>query len=894
VGGAGTDAASVSSDPERVRLADRRWRRWGPYLAERQWGTVREDYSADADPWASFPFEHARSRAYRWGEDGLLGMCDERGRLCLAIALWNEADPILKERLFGLSGPQGNHGEDVKEVYWYLDATPTASYLKARYRYPQAAFPYERLRVENAARNRDDPEFELIDTGVFDGNRFFDVDLELAKADADDLLLRISVTNRGPEAAPIHLLPTLWFRNTWAWGRDPARPGIRRVADGSSPITLRAHHPDLGTWAFTAEPVGEMELLLSDNETNFSRLWGGQNAGRSAKDAIGDAVVHGDRSLLLADDATATKGALHYRWRLEPGQVRVAHLRLRAGEPRSATDGADETFQLRRSEADAFHAALASGLDAEQARIHRQALAGLVWTRQFYLYDVGEWLDGDPAGPPPPPQRREGRNHRWRELNTDDVLSMPDSWEYPWFAAWDVAFHAVAMARLDPEFAKSQLVLLTREWYMHPNGQLPAYEWNFSDVNPPVHAWAARRVYEIERQLTGKADRAFLERVFHKLLLNFTWWVNREDAGGHNVFQGGFLGLDNIGVFNRAEALPEGGRLAQADGTAWMGMYCLEMLSIALELARENRVYEDVATKFFEHFLYIAAALNDIGGEGVQMWDEADGFFYDVLRLPDGRAIPLKIRSMVGLIPLTAVATLEAEQLERFPGFAERMDWFLRNRPDLAKLVAPWEEQGSGERRLLALVHGDRLRRVLGRLFDPAEFLSEHGARSLSRYHADHPYRLTIAGSERSVGYEPADSQSGLFGGNSNWRGPIWFPLNYLIVESLRRFHAYYGDTFKVDVGASGSPGAPTVTLAGAADDLSRRLVGIFLPGADGCRPVWGAREPFASDPLWGADPWFHEYFHGDTGAGLGASHQTGWTALVAALLAGVDRTPER
>ena len=885
---------AIDSDPERGRLADRRWRRWGPYLAERQWGTVREDYSADADPWASFPFEHARSRAYRWGEDGLLGMCDERGRLCLAIALWNEADPILKERLFGLSGPQGNHGEDVKEVYWYLDATPTASYLKARYRYPQAAFPYERLRSENAARNRDDPEFELIDTGVFDGNRYFDVDFELAKAGVDDLLLRISVTSHGPEAASIHLLPTLWFRNTWAWGRDPARPGIRRVTDGSSPIALRAHHPDLGTWAFTAEPVGEMELLLCDNETNFTRLWGGENAGASTKDAIGEAVVHGDRSLLLADDATATKGALHYRWRLEPGEVRVAHVRLRAGEPRSATDGAEETFQLRRSEADAFHATLAGGLDAEQARIHRQALAGLVWTRQFYLYDVGEWLDGDPAGPPPPPQRREGRNHRWRELNTDDVLSMPDSWEYPWFAAWDVAFHAVAMARLDPEFAKAQLVLLTREWYMHPNGQLPAYEWNFSDVNPPVHAWAARRVYEIERQLTGKADRAFLERVFHKLLLNFTWWVNREDAGGHNVFQGGFLGLDNIGVFNRAETLPEGGRLAQADGTAWMGMYCLEMLSIALELARENRVYEDVATKFFEHFLYIAAALNDIGGEGVQMWDEADGFFYDVLRLPDGRAIPLKIRSMVGLIPLTAVATLEAEQLERFPGFGERMDWFLRNRPDLAKLVAPWEEQGSGKRRLLALVHGDRLRRVLARLFDPAEFLSEHGARSLSRYHADHPYRLTIAGSERSVGYEPADSQSGLFGGNSNWRGPIWFPLNYLIVESLHRFHAYYGDTFKVALGASGSPGVATVTLAGAADDLSRRLVGIFLPGTDGCRPVWGGREPFASDPLWGADPWFHEYFHGDTGAGLGASHQTGWTALVAALLAGLDRAPER
>ncbi|HET8586234.1 MAG TPA: glucosidase [Candidatus Limnocylindria bacterium] len=657
-------------------------------------------------------------------------------------------------------------------------------------------------------------------------------------------------------------------------------------------MTLHAEHHALGAWSFSAEASGDAELLLCDNETNFARLWGGENMGASTKDAIGDAVVRADRSGLLPGDATATKAAVHYRWRLEPGEVRMVHVRLRRGESRSPTDDADDTFERRRSEANAFHAALTQGLAAEAARIHRQALAGLVWTRQFYHFDVGEWLDGDPAGPPPPEQRRGGRNHRWRELNTDDVLSMPDSWEYPWFAAWDVAFHAVAMARLDPEYAKTQLVLLTREWYMHPNGQLPAYEWNFSDVNPPVHAWAARRVYEVERHETGRGDRSFLERVFHKLLLNFTWWVNREDAGGHNVFQGGFLGLDNIGVFNRAEALPAGGRLAQADGTAWMGMYCLEMLSIALELARENRVYEDVATKFFEHFLYIAAALNDIGGEGVEMWDDEDGFFYDVLRLPDGHAIPLKVRSMVGLIPLTAVATLEAEQLDRFPAFAERLDWFLRNRPDLARLVAPWEKHGAGERRLLALVHGDRLRRVLSRLFDPDEFLSEHGFRSLSKYHAEHPYRLSIDGSERSVGYEPADSQSGLFGGNSNWRGPVWFPLNYLIVESLRRFHGYYGDTFRVDLPQGDASGG--VSLAGAADNLARRLVGIFLPGADGRRPVWGGREPFASDPAWGADPWFHEYFHGDTGAGLGASHQTGWTALVAALIAGVDHTPER
>jgi hypothetical protein len=888
-----------TDDAERARLADIRWRRWGPYLAERQWGTVREDYSADGDAWASFQFEHARSRAYRWGEDGLLGICDEGGRLCLALALWNERDSILKERLFGLTGPEGNHGEDVKEVYWYLDATPTASYLKARYRYPQVAFPYEALRAGNAARTRDDPELELTDTGAFDGGRFFDMDLELAKADADDLLLRVSVTNHGPDPAPIHLLPTLWFRNTWAWGRDPARPAIRRQGDAS----LLATHPRMGAMRLTVlspSPGGAgddvPELLLCANETNIARLWGGTNRTPSTKDAIGDAVVSADRSRLLPGDADATKAAFHYRWELGPGETRAAWLRFRRDDGTGDAVELDAraaaaTFATRRAEADAFFAPLAAGLDAEAARVQRQALAGLTWTRQFYAYDVAHWLEGDPAGPPPPPERRSGRNHDWVELNASDVLSMPDSWEYPWFAAWDLGFHAVATALVDPEFAKAQLVLLTREWYMHPSGQLPAYEWSFGDVNPPVHAWAARRVYEIERARTGHGDRAFLERVFHKLLLNFTWWVNREDAEGRNVFRGGFLGLDNIGVFNRDEMLPEGGHLAQADGTAWMGMFSLEMLAIALELARENPVYEDVATKFLEHFLYIAAALNDLGGMGVPMWDEADGFYYDVLRLPGGRMIPLKVRSMVGLIPLTAVCTLEAEQLERFPAFNRRLGWFLHNRPDLASLVPSWEDPGMGECRLLALVHPDRLRRVLARMLDPGEFLSDHGIRSLTRDLAGHPYVVTLDGMQHGIDYEPAESRTGLFGGNSNWRGPVWFPINYLLVEALRRFDHYHGEKLSVELPTgSGSP----VTLGAVADELSRRLASLFLPGADGRRPVWGGREPFASDPLWGADPWFHEYFHGDTGAGLGASHQTGWTALVAALLAGADRAPQR
>jgi hypothetical protein len=880
-------------DPERVRLRDARegvalWRRWGPYLADRAWGTVREDYSANGDAWHSLPHDHARSRAYRWGEDGLLGISDDLGRLCFAIALWNERDPILKERLFGLSGPEGNHGEDVKEVYVYLDATPTASWLRALYRYPQASYPYADLVAENRRRTRDDPEYELADTGVLDDRRFTDIQVEYAKAAPDDIVIRISASNQGPDAAPIHLLPTLWFRNTWAWGDGSPRPTIR--PDGNGGAAVRVDHPRLGTFGLTSD--GDPEALYAENETNAERLFGVASRTASTKDAFHLAVVESDRSRLAADPAAGvTKAAFHQRWLLQPGERRSTLLRLRSDAITDPPGDPEEILATRRAEADAFHAAVSPPtLTAAERQVQRQAFSGLVWGKQFYAYDVGRWLDCDPAGPPPPAGRAAGRNADWRELNSADVISMPDPWEYPWFAAWDLAFHAVPFALIDPDFAKHQLLLLTREWFMHPNGQLPAYEWDFSDVNPPVHAWAAWRVYQIDRRVRGAPDRAFLERVFHKLLLNFTWWVNRKDREGHNVFQGGFLGLDNIGVFDRDEELPGGGHLAQADGTAWMGFYSLQMMRIALELARENRVYEDVATKFFEHFLYIAGALNDIGGAGIPLWDDEDGFFCDVLHLPDDSKIQLKVRSIVGLIPLLAVETLEPELLDQMPAFARRMRWFLRNRPELASLVSRWEEPGVGDRRLLALVRGHRMKLLLRRMLDETEFLSDHGIRSLSRYHQAHPYVLEFAGVSRSVDYEPAESRTGMFGGNSNWRGPVWFPLNHLLIESLQKFHHFYGDDFRVE--------APTgsgrfMSLSEIADDLATRLARLFLPGPDGRRPADGDRRMNG-----GTDPadhvLFYEYFDGDTGAGLGASHQTGWTALVAKQLDQLARQRER
>jgi hypothetical protein len=872
------DAARTGAEP---------WYRWGPYLADRQWGTVREDYSADGNAWAHLPHDHARSRAYRWGEDGLLGISDDQARLCFAIALWNGRDPILKERLFGLSGPEGNHGEDVKEVYFYLDATPTASYLRGLYKYPTAEFPYARLIEENARRGKDDPEFELADTGVFDEGRYLDVEVEYAKADPTDIAIRITITNRGPEPADAHLLPTLWFRNTWSWGRDDRRPSIAEVGGA-----LRAEHHALGTyWLTSMDPAS---VLVTENESNAELLWGTASRTPAVKDAFHGAVVRGDPSRLTPDGASGTKAAFHHAWTLAAGEVRSTMLRLTARGTAAPADGAATRAVMaqRRAESDDFYASVApGGLTDDERLVQRQAFAGLVWAKQWYHYDVGQWLDGDPAAPPPPPSRRTGRNADWRELNNADVISMPDPWEYPWFAAWDLAFHCVPFALIDPEFAKRQLLLLTREWYMHPNGQLPAYEWAFSDVNPPVHAWATLRVYKIERAHLGRAgDRAFLERVFHKLLLNFTWWVNRKDREGHNVFQGGFLGLDNIGVFDRSAPLPEGGHLGQADGTAWMGFYALQMMQIALELARENPAYEDLATKFFEHFLYIAGALDDIGGAGIPLWDDEDGFFYDVLHLPDDRKIQLKVRSLVGLIPLLAVETIEQDVLERNPDFARRLRWFLRNRPDLASLVSRWEVPGMGERRLLALVRGHRMKLLLRRMLDPEEFLSRHGVRALSRFHREQPYMLDIGDMHHEVRYEPAESRSGLFGGNSNWRGPVWFPLNFLLVEALQKFHHYYGDDFRVEAPVGSGEQR---TLDEVASDLSRRLAMIFVRDTDGRRAVFGDDLRHQADPEWRDHVLFYEYFDGDTGAGVGASHQTGWTALVAELLDQLGRASD-
>ncbi len=891
---------TMAPDAERRRLNEVResrvpWYRWGPYLSARQWGTVREDYSPSGTAWDYFPHDHARSRAYRWGEDGILGICDNRGLLNFALALWNEADPILKERFFGLTGPQGNHGEDVKEYYFFLDNTPTHSYMKALYKYPQRAFPYAELVEESRRRRKQDPEYELIDTGIFAENRYFDVAVEYAKVDPTDVLIRISATNRGPDPAPLHLLPTLWFRNTWSWGRDDRRPELRAVSDAAGEVPpgaqgggpgsaafrlVRAPHYDLSEYWLACE--GAPDLLFTENESNAQRLWGVPNRVRFVKDGINDAIVH-DANGVVNPGGIGTKAAAHYHKMVGPGETWTIRLRLSAQTHVAPFADAADLFTTRRAEADAFYAPLAAGqMSADARRVQRQAFAGLLWSKQFYRYDVAQWLDGDPTGPPPPAERRIGRNAQWTHLSNADVISMPDTWEYPWYAAWDLAFHCVPLTLIDPDFAKRQLILLLREWYMHPNGQLPAYEWAFGDVNPPVHAWAAWRVYKIEKRITGKADRAFLERVFHKLLLNFTWWVNRKDIEGRNVFQGGFLGLDNIGVFDRSAPLPTGGHLDQSDGTAWMGMFCLNMLAIALELAREDIAYEDVATKFFEHFMYIAGALNNIGGEGISLWDDEDEFFYDVLHMPNGAWVRLRVRSLVGLIPLLAVETIEPALLEGLPNFKRRMEWFLKYRPDLASLVSRWNEPGMGERRLLALARGHRMKRVLRRMLDPEEFLSEYGIRSVSRYHAAHPYMLDADGMRHAVAYEPAESRSGLFGGNSNWRGPIWFPINFLLIEALQKFHHYYGDDFLVECPTGAGR---KMTLWQIAVELSRRLSRIFMRSPDGRRPVFGANPVFQTDPHWQDHLLFHEYFHGDTGAGLGAGHQTGWTALVAKLL---------
>ncbi len=917
----------MTHSAEHQRLLDHRefranWRNWGPYLSERAWGTVREDYSAGGNAWRYFPHDHARSRAYRWNEDGLMGISDRNGSMCFALALWNGQDHILKERLFGLTGPQGNHGEDVKEQYFYLDNTPTHSYMKMLYKYPQAAFPYAKLVEENQRRGYGDDEYELLDTGIFDGDRYFDVFIEYAKAGENDILVQITAVNRGPEAALLHILPTLWFRNTWSWGYEngplgdtPTRPCLEAIsASNRGPdgvATIRSEHPDSGPYLLHAEALGgdPPELLFTENETNRRRLFGVDDGDSYTKDAFHRYLIDGEQNA-VKPQREGTKGAFVYSATLAAGETLTVRLRLSsAGEKISQTTGAaertstqpfadfDDLLQQRRDEADEFYRIIQRGfegeLHADARRIQRQAFAGLLWSKQLYYYDVEQWLDGDPAQPQPPRARKNGRNSEWQHLHNLDAISMPDKWEYPWYATWDSAFHMLPFALIDPDYAKRQLELFTREWYMHPNGQLPAYEWNFSDVNPPVHAWAAWRVYKIEQKHWGRADRDWLEGIFHKLLLNFTWWVNRKDEEGRNVFQGGFLGMDNVSVFDRSEEMPAGARLDQADGTAWMGAYCLTMLTIALELARENKVYEDTATKFFEHFLRIASAMSERRRDGHDLWDEKDGFFYDHLYLGqresdgphqnhDDHYIPIEVRSMVGLLPLIAVDTIEPDVLETLPTFARRINWFISNRPHLAGNMASVEEPGVGERRLLAILTEEKLRSVLKYLLDEDEFLSPHGIRSVSKFHEREPYSLDVDGDTLTLKYWPAESRSPLFGGNSNWRGPIWFPTNYLIIEALQRFHHYYGDEFKVEC-PTGS--GNEVTLWEVACELSERLMGIFTADEKGRRPVHGSVNQFRDDPHWRDYILFYEYFHGNNGAGLGASHQTGWTALVAKLL---------
>ena len=864
----------MSAEADRLQKSRERaehWKKWGPYVSERAWGTVREDYSADGTAWEYFPHDHARSRAYRWGEDGLAGVCDRHQNICFAIALWNGRDPILKERLFGLTGNEGNHGEDVKEYYFYLDSTPTHSYMKYLYKYPQAAYPYARL-VEEGRRPRTEPEFELMDSGVFDHDRYFDVFVEYAKDTPESFCIRISVINRGPETARLELLPTLWFRNTWSWTEGAEKPSLWQESDG----VVGCKQCYLGTRKLYCE--GARELLFTDNETNYERLFNSPNGAEYVKDGIGDCIVHGFRHA-VNPRRTGTKAAARYELKIEPGETQVARLWFADGA--RSFDDFDGIFTRRIAEADEFYRPLAD-CSAEVRNVQRQAMAGLLWSKQFYCYDVKKWLQGDPTQPPPPPERWHGRNSNWQHLYNGDVISMPDKWEYPWYAAWDLAFHCLTLSLVDSEFAKEQLILMLREWYMNPNGQIPAYEWAFGDVNPPVHAWAALRVYKIERKRTGVGDRAFLERIFHKLLLNFTWWVNRKDAEGNNLFQGGFLGLDNIGVFDRSAPLPNGGFLEQSDGTGWMAMYTLNMLAIALELASGDQAYEDVASKFFEHFVRITEAMNHMGRSKHGLWDDEDGFYYDVLTLPDGRHLPIRLRSAVGYLALFAVETLEPKVVDKLAGFRKRMEWFLDNNATLKQHMDEQRLPDGSVRRLLSVVNLERLPRMMRYLLDENEFLSPNGMRALSRYYLDHPYRLPVDHQEYQVDYEPAESTTGLFGGNSNWRGPIWFPLNYLLIESLQKFHWFAGDGYQVEF-PTGS--GKKMHLWDIAAELSRRLTHIFLRGENGRRPVYGGTEKFQTDPHWRDLILFFEYFHGDNGAGLGASHQTGWTGLVCKLI---------
>jgi hypothetical protein len=881
-------------DAERGRLEETRsstapWRKWGPYLSERQWGTVREDYSESGDAWDYFSHDQARSRAYRWGEDGLAGISDDRQRLCFALALWNGRDPILKERLFGLTNREGNHGEDVKEYYFYLDSTPTHSYMKYLYKYPQAAYPYGDLIETSRRRGRHDFEYELLDTGVFDQDRYFDVFVEYAKAAPEDLLIQVTVENRGPEPATLHLLPTIWFRNVWSWDGDAPRPVLQQAAAGEGGGVIAASHPELGDRFFYCE--GPAALLFTENETNTQRLVGAPNRTPYTKDAIDDYVVHG-RQDAVNPGRQGTKAAAHYVVTVGAGDSRIVRLRLSDVAPAglaATTNGHggpfdgdfDAVMQSRRREADEFYASvIPSSLGTDAARVMRQALAGMLWSKQFYCYDVDRWLSEHGADPFNP-RRHAPRNDHWHHMNNAHILSMPDKWEYPWYAAWDLAFHVLALTLVDEAFGKQQLDLMLGEQYLHPNGQLPAYEWNFGDVNPPVHAWSTIFTYRLEKARRGQGDLEWLERSFHKLLLNFTWWVNRKDRAGNNAFEGGFLGLDNIGVFDRSAPLPTGGYLEQADGTAWMALFCQNMLEIAGELALHRPAYTDLALKFTEHFLWIASAMMRAGAS-TGMWDEEDGFFYDVLRLPDGSARRLKVRSMVGLLPLCAVTDFDGELLKKYPEMGDRVHGFLAARPELGAFIHDPAALGHSGRRLAAVLNESKLRRVLATMLDENEFLSPYGIRALSRYHAEHPYVFDVGDQEYRVSYLPAESDSGMFGGNSNWRGPIWMPVNGLIIRALLQYFAYYGNDFTVEC-PTGS--GRTMTLYQVAEEIARRLGRIFLRDEQGRRPVYGGSRKFQEDPHWRDLLLFYEYFHGDNGAGLGASHQTGWTGIIARIM---------
>lgn len=871
-----------NAERERIyeRADNKGWKKWGPYLSERAWGTVREDYSPYGDAWNYVNHDMARSRAYRWGEEGIGGISDNKGHICFALGFWNHKDNIIKERLFGLSGPEGNHGEDVKELYYYLDSTPTHSYMKMLYKYPQQEFPYNRLVIETSRRGRQDPEFELLDTGIFNNDEYFDIYIEYAKADQNDWLVKITAHNRGNKPAPITVLPTIWFRNTWSWGYEQynARPMLNGIGNRQ----IEVNHKQLGKYKLYCEDADA--LLFCENETNTERLYGRPNSTKYPKDAINNYIISGGKKTFINPNQIGTKASAQYVRQVAAGSS--ISIRLRFSELTHLTqpfEDFDTIWEKRLKEADAFFGDLQKNvIDPELLAIQRQAYAGMLWNKQFYYYNVNEWLKGDPKMPVPFQGRVYARNEGWRHMYTANILSMPDKWEYPWFAAWDLAFHTLTLARLDPHFAKRQLAVILREYYMHPNGQIPAYEWNFGDVNPPVHAWATWKVYEIDRDLNGIGDVAFLERVFHKLLLNFTWWVNRKDVAGNNIFGGGFLGLDNIGVFDRSQPLPMGGRIEQADGTGWMAMYTLNMLRIACEISLTRPSYQDMASKFFEHFLHIAAAMNNLGKDNISLWDEVDQFYYDVLHTPDHNARLLKIRSMVGLIPLFAVEILDEELLSKLPDFKRRVEWVLTNRPDLASLISRWHEPGKGETHLLSLLRGHRMKMIMKRMFDETEFLSDYGIRALSKYHEKNPYQFELNSEIFQVRYVPAESEMSMFGGNSNWRGPIWFPVNFLLIDSLIKFYHYYGDDFEVEYPTNSGQ---VMSIKDATMLVTERLINIFRRGSDGRIPAYGFEEKLQKDPNFQHLYLFYEYFHGDNGAGLGANHQTGWTGLVADLI---------